>query len=99
MQLLINTNYYLIEILYANTREKIPIPHKHPPQTYVQEIVDSVVYLIKEIISAMIAGTVIREVTLYSSMATRDDLGLNLCIMTWQPPTISMAMADERPPT
>lgn len=63
-----------------------------------QNILDTVVYLIKEIISAMIAGTVIREVTVYRSMALRADLGSNLGIMTWLPPTISMAMADERPP-
>jgi len=63
-----------------------------------QNILDTVVYLIKEIISAMIAGTVIREVTVYRSMALRAVLGSNLGIMTWLPPTISTAMADERPP-
>jgi hypothetical protein len=63
-----------------------------------QNILDTVAYLIKEIISAMIVGTVIREVTLYLSTALRADFGSNLGIMTWLLPTISMAMADERPP-
>lgn len=46
----------------------------------------------------MIAGTVIREVTWCFSMASNADLASNLGIKTWQPPTMSMAMADDIPP-
>ena len=56
------------------------------------------IYLIKEIMSAIIVGTVIREVTWCFSMASRADLASNFGIKIWQPPTISMAIADDNPP-
>lgn len=55
-------------------------------------------YLNEEIRSAIIAGTVIKEVTLYCCMVSRADLASNLGIKTWQAPIISMAMADDKLP-
>lgn len=53
----------------------------------------------KEIISDIIAGTVMKEVTWCFSIASRADSASNFGIMTWHPPTISMARADDSPPT
>lgn len=57
-----------------------------------------IVYRVKEIRSAIIVGTVIKEVTLCSLMASHAKLASNLGIITWQPPAINMAMADDIPP-
>ena len=59
---------------------------------------DTGIYLIREIRLAIIAGTVIRDVTAYCSMAPTADFASNFGIKTWQPPTISMAMTDDKPP-
>jgi len=55
-------------------------------------------YLVKEIKSAIIAGTVIREVTQCCLIASMANEASNFGIKTWQPPTISMVMADDNPP-
>lgn len=55
-------------------------------------------YLMYDIISAIIAGTVIREDTWYCSMAWRTNRDSNLGTMTWQAPAISIAMLEDIPP-
>jgi hypothetical protein len=55
-------------------------------------------YLTIEIRLVIIAGTVIRDVTLYCSMSPTANFASNFGMNTWQPPTISMAMADDKPP-
>jgi len=59
---------------------------------------DTGIYLIIEIRLAIIAGTVIKDVTACCSMASTADSASNFGIKTWQPPTISMVMADDKPP-
>jgi hypothetical protein len=55
-------------------------------------------YLIIELRPVIIAGTVIKDVTAYCSMAPTANFASNFGMNTWQPPTISMAMADDKPP-
>lgn len=59
---------------------------------------DTGIYLTTEIRLAIIAGTVIRDVTVYCSMAPAANFASNFDINTWQPPIINMAMADDKPP-
>uniref|UniRef100_A0A2P2LMG9 2-succinylbenzoateCoA ligaseic/peroxisomal-like isoform X3 n=1 Tax=Rhizophora mucronata TaxID=61149 RepID=A0A2P2LMG9_RHIMU len=82
--------------LFIGSSDKLPPPFKifftdclssHFPFT-----------LLKETRSAMIAGTVIREVTHCFSIASTATATLNLGIRTWQAPTISIANADDKPP-
>lgn len=56
------------------------------------------VYLIMETKSTIIAGTVIREVTWCCFMASSANLASNFGIKIWQPPTINMVKADDKPP-
>lgn len=56
------------------------------------------VYLLVEIKSAIMVGTVIKEVTRCSLMASLAKRASNFGSITWQPPAINTARADEIPP-
>lgn len=63
-----------------------------------QEKVHFSFYLLTRIRSAIIAGTVMKQVIRLCSITWRAVLASNLGSRTWQAPTISMAIADDRPP-